>query len=231
MKRSIIENSCDGAKVLIHVLEKDGRILTVEQPAFDGPITVIKDALTDKTYKEHGSDSQNYQWQMKAALPQFAQLIKKSPALQKMYSPEEVSMMENGICPSRLTVHHFYHKGKDMVMQLVDRKEHQEHKHKGGSAIANPIWRDKKMQKDGNVSLSCTEKICNKVVHNMHKHDKAVSFAVGVVGGMIFHQTVGKKIKNEKASKASSVVVGFLCAVATNVLLNKNNINNKNIWV
>lgn len=232
MKKTILENSTNGAKVCIHVLEKDGRILTVEQPAFDGPTTVIKDALTDKTYNEHGSDSQNYQWQMKVVLPEFAKKIKKSPSLQKMYSAEEISMMENGKCPARLTVHHFYHKGKDMVMQLVDRKEHQEHKHKGGSAIANPTWRDKKMQKDGNVSLSCTEKICNKVVHTMHKHDKAVSCAVGVGGGMLFHQTIGKKIKNEKARKAGSVVVGFLCAVATNLLLNKNNNNNnKNIWL
>ena len=230
--KTIINNSCDGAKVFIHIIEKDGRAMIVEQPAFNGPTTVIKDALTDETWKKHGNDSSNYQWQIKAALPQFAKMIKKSPALQKMYFAEEISMMENGKCPSRLTVHHFYHKGKDMVMQLVDRKGHQEHKHKGGSAIANSIWREKKMLKDGNVSLSATEKICNKVVHTMHKHDKATSFAVGVGGGVLFHQTVGKKIKNQKARNVASSVVGFLCAAATNVLLNKNNMNNnKNIWL
>ena len=229
--KTIIKNSCDGEKVFIHILEKDGRVLTVEQPAFDGPITVIKDALTDETWKKHGSDSNNYQWQIEEALRQFAQMIKKSPSLQKMYSSEEISMMEKGKCPSRLTVHHFHHKGKDMVMQLVDRKEHQDHKHRGGSAMANPNWREKKMQKDGNISLSTSERMCNKVVHTMHKHDKATSCAVGVGGGVLFHQTIGKKIKNKKIRYAASTVFGLVCSVATNMLLNKNNNNNKNIWV
>lgn len=220
-------------QTVIHTILDDGRTLDIVQPSFEGLVVTVKNALTDEEWAKHGSDSSNSKWQISEALKLFARKIRKNSKLRGSYTDEELAQMDRGVCPKNYCVHHLHHSGKDMVLQLVDRKEHQSNSHYGGNAIANSIWRERKINENSNgEQLSTINKVCNKVNHEIHKHDIATSCVVGVGSGVIFHYTIGKTIKSKVRRLLASSSFGIACGVLSNLVLNwSNNSSTKHVWV
>lgn len=226
MKETVIGKRGKNGKQLELIFCVKGRILRYIVPQFDVLSEVILEgAYSPDEWTRIGSDKKNYDTQLANACVEFGKKALEDSSVRKQLSKDEIETLLSGKCPDRLTPHHAYPIDDDLVMQLVDRKDHKENLHYGASDMANPRQREKHIRDNKNWEISSIEKVQGLSIHAIHKHKHITSGVLGVSSAGLTGLFMKKilKVKNNKIVTAVSVVVGILCCIASECCLNDSN--------
>ncbi len=213
-------NQREEAESLILQYCRKGRIVRYIVPSFNGITVRIKNCYSDKTWREHGSDAQNYIWQMAEACRKIYELAQRDTNVRNQFTEDDLIKLSKGQTPDGYTIHHAYSIGKDLIAQLVKTEEHKKIRHIGASYLAN----EKNILRDSEeYDISRSEQILNTLTHTAKQNPTITSALVGT-GSAAVTYCLTKKIKNKKLRALLSTATGIITALVTNQLLTNDNV-------